>query len=54
MQQAATVLVKGAGALTFIGFAAGDSASSVMKFAQILKVYNRLKYIGVNFGDNLD
>lgn len=30
-----------------------SEGSSIMRFIQILKVYNRLKYIGVFFGDNL-
>lgn len=33
---------------------AGSSGAMVMRFTQILKVYNRLKYIGVEFGVNLD
>lgn len=37
-----------------LGFFAGNSASKVMRFTQILKVYNRLKYIGVVFGERLE
>lgn len=41
--------------LSLLGMSsAGSSGSMVMRFTQILKVYNRLKYIGVHFGDNLD
>lgn len=41
--------------LSLLGLSsAGSSGSMVMRFTQILKVYNRLKYIGVHLGDSLD
>ena len=41
--------------LSLLGMSsAGSSGSTVMRFTQILKVYNRLKYIGVHFGDSLE
>lgn len=40
--------------LAMVSFAAGGAGPTVMRFTQILKVYTRLKYIGVNFGDGLD
>jgi hypothetical protein len=32
----------------------GGSAGPLLRATQILKMYNRLKYVGVNFGDKLD
>lgn len=39
--------------VTFIGFFAGGAACDVMRFSQILKIYTRLRYIGVFFGERL-
>jgi hypothetical protein len=48
------VVAASAEALGLLGFFAGNSAAKVMRFTQILKVYNRLKYIGVIFGERLE
>ena len=34
--------------------AAGSGGFGVIRFTQVLKIYNRLKYIGVFFGETLD
>jgi hypothetical protein len=40
--------------LSTAGLASGAGGVAVMKATQILKVYNRLKYIGVQYGERLD
>lgn len=41
--------------LSLLGMsAAGSGGFGVIRFTQVLKIYNRLKYIGVYFGENLD
>lgn len=37
-----------------VAFAASNAGPAVMRFTQILKVYTRLRYIGVNYGEKLD
>ena len=54
LQQVTRIVAASAEALGLLGFFAGNSASKVMRFTQILKVYNRLKYIGVIFGERLE
>lgn len=55
LRAAAGAAMTGTEGLSLLGMGtAGSSGAMVMRFTQILKVYNRLKYIGVNFGDNLD
>ena len=39
--------------VTIVGFFAGGAACDVMRFSQILKIYTRLRYIGVYFGTRL-
>ena len=53
-QMVSSVLASTEG-LSILGMSAGGSAGfSVIRFTQVLKVYNRLKYIGVFFGESME
>ena len=56
MGNIAEIVLQTTEGLALLGMSLGGStaSSTVMRFTQILKVYNRLKYIGVNFGYSLD
>lgn len=55
VKDAAKTAISVAEGISILGMsAAGSAGSMVMRFTQILKVYNRLKYIGVHFGESLD
>ena len=55
IKDSAKVALAATEGLSLLGMSsAGSSGSMVMRFTQILKVYNRLKYIGVHFGESLD
>ena len=55
IKDSARVAMAATEGLSLLGMSsAGSSGSMVMRFTQILKVYNRLKYIGVDFGESLD
>lgn len=51
MAQGAVVAVEGIAAISML---AGGNAGPLLRATQILKMYNRLKYVGVNFGGRLD
>lgn len=55
IKDSARVALAATEGLSLLGMSsAGSSGSMVMRFTQILKVYNRLKYIGVHFGESLE
>jgi hypothetical protein len=54
IQATTSAVTQGTEALAMVGMAAGPAGAAVMRFTQILKVYNRLKYIGVGYGKRLD
>ena len=51
MAQGAVAAVEGIAAISML---TGGNAGPLLRATQILKMYNRLKYVGVNFGDRLD
>lgn len=52
---AASAVLASTEGLSLLGMsAAGSGGFGVIRFTQVLKIYNRLKYIGVFFGETLD